>query len=367
MGARSYRSHSQRSTSSSSSAHSDTSGQSRSTAPTVHSVRPGLTHYETAAADLAAYERHGKIDEVDPRDSIATYASTIPSEEDLPAEPEYEVPNFVRQVYADDAIPSSPSEFAELFPSGHSLSIRHDDSTSDGNMNLRISTGVTTLDGHKQDMILFHLRMYDLKERQFSLRRYCRDSGREVCHTSRKHIKTRTNNKRPGLQRSISSALAGLRPRPDSHATTLASMGRRNSDLAEVAEEDDLDLYDSVNGSHGLTDSLMTNTTRLEFSNYAQAEVKRRGSKASRRYEFEYWGIKYQWRRELSKLGDGERKGYTYHLVNTATTKAVAHIVPEAISRMQAIEEEARGGWVPACKFWISDLASIGSSSDVAE
>ncbi|RAL65797.1 hypothetical protein DID88_005462 [Monilinia fructigena] len=61
-----------------------------------------------------------------------------------------------------------------------------------------------------------------------------------------------------------------------------------------------------------------TNTTKLEFSNYAQIDVKRRGTKALKRYEFEYWGHSYSWKRVMEK--DGEGKAISYHLFKEDST-----------------------------------------------
>src|SRR5438045_7130949 len=96
------------------------------------------------------------------------------------------------------------------FPSSRRLLIQHDDSTLDGNMNLRIET---EHNGGKPPHQLFHLRMHDLKSRQFSFRRHCRESGREVCHCNRKLALPLVE--RPGLQRSVSNALANLVSKQD--------------------------------------------------------------------------------------------------------------------------------------------------------
>lgn len=126
-----------------------------------------------------------------PRSSVDTYASTVESEQDVAANlPEYEVPEYSSQPYAPTAVAATPSDFSELFPSHRRLTVRHDDSTIDGNMNLRIDTEVTMhgmhdisyicsilltqiAGGRRCDMTLFHLRMHDLRDREFSLRRYC--------------------------------------------------------------------------------------------------------------------------------------------------------------------------------------------------
>jgi hypothetical protein len=103
---------------------------------------------------------------------------------------------------------------------------------------------------------------------------------------------------------------------------------------------------------------------KLEFSNYAQVEVRRRGAKSSKRYDFEYWGQTYTWKRVIEK--DGLGKAVSYHL-QKSDGHAVAHIVPEMRSPSQVKDEEAAGGWVPPCSMWISDESVLGALTDVAE
>jgi hypothetical protein len=57
--------------------------------------------------------------------------------------PEFEVPEYSTEPYVANVIAATPSDFSELFPSHRRLQIRHDDSTLDGNMNLRVDTEVT--------------------------------------------------------------------------------------------------------------------------------------------------------------------------------------------------------------------------------
>jgi hypothetical protein len=57
--------------------------------------------------------------------------------------PEFEVPEYSTAPYAATHLAATPSDFSELFPSHRRLIVRHDDSTLDGNMNLRIDTEVT--------------------------------------------------------------------------------------------------------------------------------------------------------------------------------------------------------------------------------
>ena len=157
----------------------DGSDHSRSTAPTDYSVRPYLKHRET---DPTNYHINGKWDDSfyvshDARSSVDTYASTTPSELDFDEEDAvYEEPDYIYESENATAIPSTPTEFAEHFPSKRRMCIRHDN-TIDGNMNLRINTETSDTAGRRAELTLFHLRMHDLKSRDFALRRYCREFG----------------------------------------------------------------------------------------------------------------------------------------------------------------------------------------------
>ena len=371
-----------RSSSSTSSSYSDSSYRTRSTAPTVHTapVVHGLRHTSKHLPDKVTpwlggdfedepiEEVENTDEDLDERTSALLYESSVASIDDLPEEPQYQVAEPDHEIHASSAIPTLPAEFSELFPSTRRLLIRHDDATTDGNMNLRVDTEVLA-GGRRRDMTLYHLRMHDLKDREFSLRRYCRESGREVCHTTRKYVKPAVE-KRPGLQRSMSSAFATLRPKSESKTATRATLKRFDSGYDSLGEEDeyDFDEYErpsTSSSSKPASMQLPTNTTKLEFSNYAHVDVKRRGTKASKRYEFEYWGSRYQWRREAKK--DRQQAEISYHLVNVTENKEVAHIVPDLMSDAEARQEEAMGGWIPPSSMWISDEKLASRSSDVAE
>lgn len=214
-------------------------------------------------------------------------------------------------------------------------------------------------------MTLFHLRMHDLKRREFSLRRYCRDSGREVCHSRRKYMKPSVI-RRPGLQRSMSSALSGLRSKSETKTPTLKSLARQDSGYDSMPEAD-VDEDDENSNSSPRTSSsipMPTNTTLLEFSNYTHLEVKRRGAKSSKRYEVEYWGIKYVWRRV--SVRSGTFREAQYHLINAKTSATLAHIVPIPLSRHEMQEEEAKGGWIPPCSMFFEE-AVLNSAPELAE
>lgn len=293
-----------------------------------------------------------------------TYAPTVSSMDDLDDDlPPFNRPDFECATLPLPALASSPQEFAELFPSIQRLSIKHDDTTMDGNMNLRVDTEARTLDGGRIDLTLFHLRMYDLKRREFSLRRYCRDSGQEVCHSSRKYTKPSVM-RRPGLQRSMSNALSSLRSKSDNKTPTAPGLKRHDSGYGSMHEEamDDEFVSQSQRGPSNIP--IPTNTTQLEFSNYAHLEVKRRGAKSSKRYELEYWGNKYAWKRVAVKSGNF--KDISYHLVDTKTSNALAHIVQVPLSTPEIREENAKGGWVPPCNMFLEDSV-LTRSTDLAE
>jgi hypothetical protein len=228
-------------------------------------------------------------------------------------------------------------------------------------MNLCVDTLVPGSNRLQQGVTLYHLRMHDLHTRKFSFRRYCRDSGREVCHSTRKENHA-VPLKKPVLRRSWSSVLSSLRPGSSGASTAAALLNHPDSGYRSGADEDTDEQRSSAGPEPSST---LTDTLLLEFSNYAHVELKRRGVKSSKRYEFEYWGTKYQWRRGTRK--DGDFQEVSYHLVDTEHANPVAHIVPEVLTLMDVIEEEGKGGWVPPCSLWICDASVYERMYDVAE
>lgn len=321
---------------------------------------------------------------LNPRSSVDTYASDC-SEQDLEFLPEQELasdsipplPSYHHEITEPYARPSTPKDFAQLFPSMDRLSIRHDDFTSDGNMNLRVDTIVS---GRRRTAIqLFHLRMYDLVRRDFSLRRYCRDSGREVCSSKRQYV-TPAPLSRPSLQRSMSSAMKTFVAKPqfkrtDSSSSTFSSSGRDKrpptshsfDDTASTSSRASIGDPRSWRQANAAAVPLPTNAIKLEFSNYARVKVERKGSskgKNNKRYEFEWWGHRYAWKRVVEKHLDGV---VSFHLLRNTEPTPVAHIVPETRSPNQVEADERAGGWIPPCYMWINDTAIIDAVTDVAE
>lgn len=326
---------------------------------------------------------------LDPRSSVDTYASDASEQDDLGLlQPERDLvadsipplPSYCHEITEPYARPSTPKQFAELFPSMDRLSVRHDDFTEDGNMNLRVDT---VLPGPRRTAVqLFHLRMYDLARRDFSLRRYCRDSGRQVC-SSKRHYAAPAPLSRPSLQRSVSSAIKTLAPnkpqvqRAHSSSSTFASSAGRDGkrpptsqsfdDTASSTSSSRASVADHPKSSSSSSRPVPTNAIKLEFGNYARVNVERKGSskgKSNKRYEFEWWGHRYAWKRVVEKHLDGV---VSFHLLRDAEPTPVAHIVPETRSPNQVEADERAGGWIPPCYMWINDKAIIDAVTDVAE
>lgn len=364
--------------------------------PDPHDPSSGYDYYTAAAAITKPHSKpvveYIECEEdlspntsINPRSSVDTYASDC-SEQDLALQPESELttdsipplPSYRHEITEPYARPSTPKDFAQLFPSMDRLSIRHDDFTSDGNMNLRVDTIVS---GRRRTAIqLFHLRMYDLARRDFSLRRYCRDSGREVCSSKRQYVKPAPLS-RPTLQRSMSSAMKTFVAKPqfkraDSSSSTFSSSGRGDQKRPPTSHsfDDSASLSSSVSDPNkswkqaAANAPQPTNSIKLEFSNYARVNVERKGSsktgKNNKRYEFEWWGHRYAWKRVIEKHLDGV---VSFHLIRDNEPTPVAHIVPETRSPNQVEADERAGGWIPPCYMWINDTAIIDAVTDVAE
>ncbi|KAF4979756.1 hypothetical protein FZEAL_4113 [Fusarium zealandicum] len=274
--------------------------------------------------------------------------------------------------------PSTAQDFSRLFPSLDRLAVRHDDCTSDGNMNLRVDTVVPFGHGRRSLAVqLFHLRMHDLARREFSVRRYCRDSGREVCNSKRSYAPAPTGTvaaARPALSRSMSSAMRTMATpfhRTTSGTTSLFKHGNATS---TSTTSDNASVW---SGSHHSSTSepnqqqtakpkprmVPTNRIKLEFSNYARVDIARRGGRTNKRYEFEWWGHSYAWKRVI----DNNLDVISFHLVRDGHGAPVAHIVPEMRSPNQILDDEMAGAWVTPCYIWISDSSIVDAITDVAD
>lgn len=299
-----------------------------------------------------------------PRSSTETYMSDESDEDEEEdfeeIDPVYDIPEYKQVVHANMR-PSTTQEFANLFPSTKRLYIRHDETTYDGNMNLRIDT--ETREGTIQ---LFHLRIQDLKRRECSLRRYQRSSGREVCRSSRSYSKAE-DGARPCLSRSVSNAWVNMMKRPDCKRSSSSQQSHKTIQRKDSGYASTLDVDDDLTETERAATmaSLPTKTIRLEFSNYAQVDIRRKRVRASRRHEFEYWGRTYVWKRVVEKTGHEQTT--SYHLYRAQGGQAIAHIVPELRSPEQIQQDDSARNWVPPCSMWISDMKVLEMVTDIAE
>lgn len=298
-------------------------------------------------------------------ESVETYSSSPSStSEDFGSRPSvYSYDS--RYMPESEAVPSTPPLFAQLFPSTRRLIIKHDDSTPDGNMNLRIDCNTNHKSEPAKHVTLFHLKMTDLKRREMSLRRYGRECGREVVNYRRKFAQSAAD--RPTLQRSGSNFLNTFRGKGSKEKVLQRQDSGYESDDASSDGE-----TKSTSPTSGSIDKVKaeipTNTLLLEFSNYAHVQVKRRGGKGAKKYEFEYWGKSYAWKRKITHYGHDE--SCSYQLVNLATNNVVAEIRPDNLSPSEVAEEERKGGFVPPCTMWLCDDNTdsvVGSMCDLAD
>jgi hypothetical protein len=286
--------------------------------------------------------------------SFTSHADSEASSSVLDSDESMDLYDDVRVSDSSLAIASTPRNFASYFPSANRIAICHDDSTLDGNMNLRLDTTVFNRYGERKQLTLFHLRMRDLKTRDFSLRRYCRDSGREVCHSLRKPYVS-SSSPQASVVSYLSNAFSSIRR--FSHAPPRE---RPHSSWEHQDSEDEDNEFDAVPKTEKLS-----NDIHLEFSNYTHLDVRPRGNEKKKCYEFEYWGLQYAWKRTVKDTGRFTE--ISYHLFRSDEEQALAHIVPFALTTRQARDEARRGGWVAPCSMWISDERIVRSLPDVAE
>ena len=340
-------------------------------------VRVSVSSYDSSSSSLDSFE--DDVIYAEPE----CYAESVSSDS---GDYEYTTPSACqRQQFlyepqpeaSDDAIPTNPHNFAKYFPTSNALKIAHDTATSDGDMNLVVSTETSDRLG-SFDMQLYHLRMNDLASRNFSLRRYCRESGREVCHSVVKKDKAKPNA-RPGLGRTVSNAIASL-SRNNSWSSTRSSRSTKSVPSAPkrqdsgYASHEDFDCaYESGPDEESEVEDMPepeeeqpvgpTNTIKLEFSNYAQVDVRRKGASPNKKWELEYWGTSYEWRR--SPAGNND-EGFQYHLYKVGGEKCIAYIKPISVPPHQRQAERDIGAFVPASEFRILDMKTL-QHEDVAD
>ena len=256
--------------------------------------------------------------------------------------------------------PSTPKNFSRLFPSNETLSL-HLDGRNYDNMNLCVAT--STCGGTGPYVQLFCLKMDDIKKREFSLLRYHRNSGRKVCSTSRiyrKHVRKRTR-----FRRSISSSLSSIHSL--SSGRTRSTSSQKSSRCGSQSGADSEDFYsDSVPayGSAVLNRSSSpepTNQINMIFSNYTQVELSRKGAGKRKRYGFEYWGTRYQWKRTKKEGPSGTWLSYSLFQGFTQSSLAQIRVQPVAEKKEDAVNTIKES--VPPARMRITDERMIRCTS----
>ena len=253
--------------------------------------------------------------------------------------------------------PASPTEFGQLFPSGRKMLVQHDNSYGDGAMNLRVDMHSSCYSRSRERVTVFHMKINNIEKRETSLRRYCRDSGREVCSSTRVRPST-TRESRPKLIRSLTSAFSSLGSSSASTTPPNAN-GADQDDNGATGGDGFQSLAESKSAEQPLNDSIM-----LDFSNYAHIELARKQKNGDIWHEYDYWGTKYRWKTIPSVRGYPDN--CVYQLFCSASTKCVASIVPVPLTAAEMMEEQAKGSWIEPCSFWIEDV-DTRRRADVAE
>jgi len=159
-----------------------------------------------------------------------------------------------------------------------------------------------------------------------------------------------------------------MRSKSEQKSPTMASLKRNDSGYGSAHSSLDEQRAHRPASAGGLPKPQVPvdeNSIKLEFSNYAQVEVKRAGTKANKRYEFEYWGAAYTWKRIVRK--DTQLKEISYNLTKGSSDQALAYIVPTPLSSAELEREQRKGGWIAPCSMWLADDDLIRGQKDVAD
>ncbi|KAI5300399.1 hypothetical protein KEM56_002489 [Ascosphaera pollenicola] len=109
----------------------------------------------------------------------------------------------------------------------------------------------------------------------------------------------------------------------------------------------------------------MTDTIKLEFSNYARVEITRRGRGSSVHYDFDYWGTKYQWKKTVRRKSGQEDVSYCLYASKRSSYIASIDFAP--LTPAEYAAEERKGGWVMPCSIRINDRHVFENADDVAD
>ena len=309
--------------------------------------------------------------------SISSSVSTRSSVEDFLV-PKYDEPSSTQHFndVANEKIQqSTPQSYAQWFPSSETLFVRHGDEAVDGNMCLSVVTA--TDQGIGPLLQLFYLRMHDLKNREFSLLRYGRDSGREVCHTHQ--IYKKAPGARSRFRRSISGSVNNIRSfsRRSSRSSQMSAQSSQSGNESAnyysesaLGEGSEVEAHTNVSSPQPANDDgspKPSNKIRLEFANYAHVTVSRKGIGARKSYDFQYWGTKYQWKRLNKSQSSGRKR--SYNLYRGLSDLVVAHIAMQDLNPAHSRDRETSGAWVPPIWMRITDPSILSSenSTDIPE
>ena len=250
---------------------------------------------------------------------------------------------------------SNADNFSSLFPSCETLFLNHDQGVDDSHMTLSIATA--TSQGLGPRVQLFYMKMNDLKKRDFSLRRYHRTSGREVCRTSR--VFRKIVRKRPRVRRSISNSVSSIHSMSSGRGGLSGSQTSSQSGAESPSGWSDYSVASNLNTNskrprRTSSSPEPTNHIAIDFSDHTHVELSRTGIGRVRNYDFEYWGSKYRWRRTRRKresLGTELR----YSLRSPPQEQVLAHISIEESLESQQVPNKAKRDWIPQARMRITD------------
>ncbi|KAA8895019.1 hypothetical protein FN846DRAFT_785600 [Sphaerosporella brunnea] len=291
---------------------------SQSSKSSVPNSVPSLDHHSVESRFDTPQD--SALFDTNPLTSVNTYCTTVVSHDDREHDSYFDAYDdsefFFDEPPQSAAVPATPQEFAEHFPRHRKrLIIKHDDSTLDGNMNVR------------------------------------------VAHVKRKFV---APPQRPTLRKALSS----LRGKQQHEEHEFRRLERADSGYASNFDDEEEAEHEAA-PTPSSAQPKATNTCALEFSNYAHVELTRRGAKSGKKYEFEYWGKSYSWRRTIK--GAGMNEDVSYHLVNNASGAVVAEILPDMLDATTLAMEEAKGGFVPPCSMFINDSPADPVNSQNAD
>lgn len=142
----------------------------------------------------------------------------------------------------------------------------------------------------------------------------------------------------------------------------LKSKPRPKTPQETEQEEESDDECNMLAAQADVKATIPTDTIKMEFSNYAQVEIER-FKKGENKYEFEYWGEKYSWRRNVYR--DELELVFSFELVNLSSGACLAHITPDKLSQRQSKHEASMGSWVPPCSMRITEKDISNDLGDV--